>query len=152
MNLYEICATLYDCVDEETGEVLDVERLNFWSVQFDMKIEQLALWVKNMRAESKAIADEIKTLQARKKALDNRSESIKAYLEDALQGRKFSTPKVTISSKKSTSVEVDDLNLLADDYIKYTPTANKTAIKKAIDSGVEVTGARLATNYSVVIK
>lgn len=153
MNLYEICEILYNCVDEETGEVLDVERVNFWAVQYEMKIEQLALWIKNMKAESKAIDDEIKSLQARKKALDNRTESIKEYIGNALRGGRFKTPKVDISFRKSTSVEVEDVLKLDEEFIRYsTPTANKIAIKNAIKNGTTVPGATLVENYSVVIK
>lgn len=153
MNLYEINAQIYNCVDNETGEVLDIELLEQLSLTRETKLENTSLWVKNMRAESKALADEIKTLQARKKTLDNRCKSIKDYLLCNLNGESFKTSKVAITFRKSSSVEVENVYSLNENFIKHTePEPDKTAIKNAIKSGEQVTGATLVENISITIK
>lgn len=153
MKLYEINKNIYDCMDIETGEVLDVERLEKLSIARDTKIENVALYCKSTKAEAKAIDDEIKILQARKKTLINRCKNLKEYLVNALQGVKFFTPKVAIGYRKSTVVEIEDVFKLEENFIKYKePEADKTAIKNILTSGGEVVGARLVENTSISIK
>lgn len=153
MKLYEINQNIYDCIDNETGEVLDVERLEQLSLARDTKIENIALFYKSTKAEEKAIGDEIKILQAREKTLGNKANSLKEYLINVLQGNKFFTPKVVISYRKSTVVEIEDINKLDITYLKMSePEADKTAIKDILKSGGEVVGAKLTENTSMNIK
>ena len=58
MNLYEINEALYGCVDEETGEIIDAEKLEALSLAFDEKVENIALWIKNLLADAAAIKAE----------------------------------------------------------------------------------------------
>lgn len=48
MRLYEIEQAIMDCIDEETGEIIDLERLNQLMMDKQKKIEGVALWVKNL--------------------------------------------------------------------------------------------------------
>ena len=42
-SLYEINEAILDCVDMETGEIIDEERLNELQMAFDCKVENIAL-------------------------------------------------------------------------------------------------------------
>lgn len=58
MTLYEIDSAIMDCVDEETGEIIDLEKLEALNIERDKKVEGIALAVKNYAAEAKAIKEE----------------------------------------------------------------------------------------------
>lgn len=51
MTLYEIDSAIMDCVDEETGEIIDLEKLEALNIERDKKVEGIALAVKNYAAE-----------------------------------------------------------------------------------------------------
>lgn len=152
-NLYEIDAQIMECVDFETGEIIDVERLESLQMEFDNKVEGIALWIKNLVAEAKMVKEEKDNLAARQKACENKAESLKKYLASALGGEKFKTSKVSISYRKSKSVEVEDITLLDYDYLKFKePEADKTKIKKALEGGISLEGVSLVEKNNIQIK
>ena len=152
-NLYEIDAQIMECVDFETGEIIDVERLEALQMEFDSKVEGIALWIKSLVAEAKMVKEEKDNLAARQKACENKAESLKKYLASALGGEKFKTSKVSISYRKSKSVEVEDISLLDDDYLKFKePEADKTKIKKALEEGISLEGVSLVEKNNIQIK
>ena len=158
MTLYEIDHAIMECVDFETGEIIDIEQLDKLQMERDAKIENVACWIKDLNAEAEAIKEEKQALAERQKAAENKAESLKNWLAYALQGEKFKTPKCAISFRKGESVEVTDdgLNNLMkehDELLTYkTPTPNKTAIKQAIKDGLNVEGVQLVQNISTIIK
>lgn len=154
MTLYEINEQITSCcIDTETGEIINEEMLHELTIAFDDKVENIALWIKNLLAEAKAIKEEKDSLAARQKACENKAESLKNYLSSALCGNKFKTPKVSISFRKSESVQVDDMDKLDDDYLKYAaPTVDKTKVKQALKAGIELQGVQLVTNQNIQIK
>lgn len=158
MNLYEINAELLSCIDTETGEVIDIEKLDSLNLQMQDKIENIGCWVKNLLSNADQLDAEIKSLTERKKSAKNKAESLKKYLSDFLNGSKFESSKVSISYRKSESVEVADIEQIklldnCDDYLTYKePDANKTAIKEAIKNGVIVPGCSLVEKQNIQIK
>ena len=158
MTLYEIDQAIMECVDLETGEIIDTEQLDKLQMERDVKLENVACWIKDLNAEAEAIKTEKQALAERQKVAENKAESLKKWLAYALQGEKFKTSKCAISFRKSESVEVteDGLNNLMkehDELLTYkTPTPNKTAIKQAIKDGLNVEGVQLVQNVSTVIK
>lgn len=153
MNIYEIDRQILDCIDEETGEILDVERLEKLIQDKQNKIESVACWYKNIVAESEAIKAEISTLRERKAHDDKLAENLKKYLFNALCGEKFKTSKVSISYRKSSTVEVDDIYKVPDEYLTYKePEPNKTLLKSAIKAGQSFDGVRLVDKTNMQIK
>ena len=51
MNLYEINSQILDCVDPETGEVMDIDRLEELNMAKAEKVDNIACWVKNLEAD-----------------------------------------------------------------------------------------------------
>ena len=152
MNLYEINNAMQECINLETGEI-DLELFERLQLEKDEKIENVALWIKNLYSDADGMENEKKAFEERIKACKNKIISLKTYLEMALNGEKFQTAKCSITFRKSKSVTVLDVSKLDKDYLKYAdPTADKTAIKKAIESGVTVPGASLVENLNVQIK
>ena len=152
MNLYEINNAMQECINLETGEI-DLELFERLQLEKDEKIENVALWIKNLSSDVEGMENEKKAFEERIKAAKNKIIALKTYLEMALNGEKFQTAKCSITFRKSKSVTVLDVSKLDKDYLKYAdPTADKTAIKKAIESGVTVAGASLVENLNVQIK
>ena len=152
MNLYEINKAMQECINLETGEI-DLELFEKLQLEKDEKIENVALWIKNLSSDVESMENEKKAFEERIKACKNKVSSLKTYLEMALNGEKFQTAKCSITFRKSKSIEVTDISKLEKNYLKYAdPTADKTAIKKAIESGVTVAGASLVENLNVQIK
>lgn len=158
MKLYEIDNAILDCIDLETGEVIDTERLDALNMERDAKIENVACWIKDLRAENEAIKSEKQKLDSRRKVNDNKIESLMGWLNYALNGTKFKTGKCAISFRASENVEVTEEGLEAlmkehDELLTYkAPEPNKTAIKQALKDGLTVAGVELVRNTNVIIK
>lgn len=153
MKLYEIDEKILECVDSETGEIIDPEKLNELQIAKDEKIESLGLWYKDLLAEVKALKEEKEVFAEREKRAKNKAESIKNYLDYVLNGEGFKTPKCLISFRKSKKTVVDDLSLISAKYLTFSePKANLTEIKKAIESGEKVSGAHIEESNNIQIK
>ena len=158
MKLYEIDNAILDCIDLETGEVIDTERLAALQMDRDAKIENVALWIKDLKAEAEAIKAEKMALAERQKVAENKAESLKNWLAYALDGQKFSTAKCAISFRKTEKVEISDVGMIRlmkehDELLTYKePEPNKTAIKQALKDGLTVQGVQLVQNISTIIK
>lgn len=157
MTLYEIAEEIMNVFDPETGEILDEQKLASLEMEHDKKVENIALYIKNLESDAEQIKAEKNALATREKSAKNKAESLRKYLSSYLAGQKFSTPKVAISFRSSTSVEADVGALLGSDvgrgYLKYTePTADKMAIKKALQEGIELPGCALVTNQNMQIR
>ena len=158
MKLYEIDNAILECIDLETGEIIDTEQLDKLQMERDTKLENVACWIKDLKAEAEALKNEKQALAERQRVAENKAESLKKWLAYALQGEKFKTPKCAISFRKSEAVEVTDegLNNLMkehDELLTYkAPEPNKTAIKQALKDGLSVEGVQLIQNTSTIIK
>ena len=158
MTIYEIDQAIMECVDLETGEIIDTEQLDKLQMERDTKLENVACWIKDLKAEAEALKNEKQALAERQRVAENKAESLKKWLAYALQGEKFKTTKCAISFRKSEAVEVTDegLNNLMkehDELLTYkAPEPNKTAIKQALKDGLSVEGVQLVQNVSTIIK
>lgn len=152
-SLYEINEEILNCVDMETGEIIDIERLEALQLSFDEKVENIGCWIKNLLSDAKALKEEKDNLYARQKACENKAASLKEYLARALGGEKFKTAKVSISYRKSESVEVEDLSKIPEKYLKYKdPEVDKTAVKNELKSGHNIPGVTLLSKQNIQIK
>lgn len=153
-SLYEINEQLLNLTDSETGEITDWSAFEALQLARDEKIENIALYHKNLLAEAAALKAEEKSFAERRKRAENKAESLKRYLDSALQGQKFNTVKVAISYRKSTSVEVDETKLPANwlREIPATHVVDKVEIAKALKAGEAIEGATLVTNNNIQIK
>ena len=160
--LYDINQDILDCVDLETGEILDTEKLDALQMEREAKLEGVALWVKDLRAEADAVKAEADKLNARKKALDNKIEGLKNWLLMALDGGKIKTARCNVYQTHSTRVSVEDEGKLVkflqtlnepEKFLRFKdPELRKDEIKKALKEGTIIPGASLEETESVVIK
>ena len=159
MKLYEIDEAILNCIDTETGEIIDTEQLDKLQMERDAKLENVACWIKDLKAEAEALKAEKMAFEKRQKVAENKMESLKKWLAYALGGKKFSTAKCAVSFRNTESVEVTEEGLEAlmkehDELLTYkAPEPNKTAIKNAIkNDGLNVAGVQLVQNISTIIK
>lgn len=157
MTLFEINKAIMDFefeIDEETGEILNANGLDELEIAKEEKIENIGLWIKNLLAEAEAVKHEKDNMAIRQKRLEKKAESLKGYLTYALNGEKFSTPRVAMSFRKSESVVIPDEAVIPNEYcnISVVRKPDKTVIKKALKEGKEVVGAELIEKQNIQIK
>ena len=160
--LYDIDQEILDCVDLETGEILDGEKLTALQMEREKKLEGVALWVKDLKAEAEAVKAEADKLNSRKKALDNKIDSIKTWLLAALNGEKLKTPRCNVYQTHSQKVVIDDEKALIDMFMGSSfgekflrikePEIDKNALKDSMKQGYEYEFAHLEETEGVVIK
>lgn len=153
MNLYEIENEILNCVDMETGEIVDIEKLESLQMERDQKIENIGCWIKNLLADAKALKEEKDNLAARQKSAENKAASLKEFLSKYLDGEKFKTAKVSISYRKSDSVDISANATVPEEFLKYEePTPDKIGLKVALKAGKEFPGILLKTSRTIQIK
>ena len=153
MTLYEINAEILSCIDDETGEVIDENKLNALLMERNAKIEGVGLWVKNLESTAKAIKAEEDVLKKRRETAERKTKALRTWLESVLNGQRFETAKISLTFRKSTTTEVDTDKLSKEwcvEKITYTP--DKTAIKKALLAGQKIEGACLAEHQNIQIR
>ena len=152
-SLYEINQSIMDCIDMETGEIIDIDQLHELQMDRTDKIRNIACYIKNLRSDAAAYDEEAKTFAARKKAAQTKAESLTAYLSSMLNGEKVKDKEYSISWRKSESVNITDDSLLPGTYlVPQPPKVDKAGIKAALKAGIAVTGAELAEKNNIQIK
>ena len=155
MTLYEIDNEIMNCIDEETGEIIDIDRLNALEMERDRKISNVACWIKDLKAEAEAIKAEKQALDKRQKAAENKAESLKGWLQGILQGEKFKDSRCAISYRKSERVDfADNFNFdsLPDSMKKVTIEPKKTEIKEFLKAGATLEGVELVESSNIQIR
>jgi hypothetical protein len=143
MKLYEIDQAILECVDTETGEIIDPERLTALEMERDTKIRNVGLWYKDLKAEAKALKEEEDAFKKRRQSAENRVKSIQAWLEFALGGQPFETEDkaLTIKTVKNggslplkyaEDVKPEDV---PERFRKVEYSFDTDAIKTALDAG-----------------
>ena len=158
MKLYDIDKAISDCVDAETGEIIDFEKLEALQMEREKKIDNIACWYKSLLSDAEGIKKEKEALAQRQKVKENEAARIKEYLSYLLEGQKLETSRNKISWRTSKQVHITDISqvLSNEAYIKprkYDESEiNKTAVKEALLAGENVPGAELVTNLNLQIK
>lgn len=153
MNLYEIDEAIMNCVDGETGEIVDIEKLEELQMERNRKIEGIGCWIKNLLSDAEQLKAEKDKLGERQRVCENKAKNLKEYLQGYLNGEKYKSPKLAISYRKTESVDAPDWRMIPDSYLKCKdPEPDKVLIKKAIKSGQQVPGCELVVKRSMLIK
>lgn len=155
MNLFQIDDAIMACIDQETGDILDVEKLDALEMEREKKISNTACLIKNLRADAEAIKAEKLKMGDRQKAKENLADRLENYLTNYLGGLTFEDERCAISYRKSTSTEIAedlDLSTLPDGCKKIKIEADRTAIKKALQNGEKIDGCALVVKNNIQIK
>lgn len=152
-SLYEINQQILECIDLETGEILEGSKYNELELAKKEKIENIALYYKNMVSEAEALKAEKNAFAEREKQARAKAESLKKLLDNELGGNKFETTRVKISYRKSTAVAVDEHKLPAKwTNVVETRTPDKNRIKEALKAGESIDGVILIENNNIQVK
>lgn len=152
MKLYEIEQAMMECVDPETGEIIDEEMIEALNMAKEEKIENICLWIKNLQAEAIALKAEKDNFADRERVTKNKIESLKKYISHVLDGQKFETTKVKVGFRKSTSLEILESAIIPDNFLITKTEVDKAGLKKAVKDGLEVEGVFLSENRNISIK
>ena len=154
---------LASIIEEAGGEATDelMEELAISRENFAHKAEGYAKLILKWDSEIDAAAAEIKRIQAIKKTKENSvgrlKETLKAALlvfgqEDAKGVKRFETPLVKLSTRKSTSIEITDENALPQEAFVIKKEVSKTAIKELLEAGAAIEGASVKESISLQIR
>lgn len=153
-TLYRIDQAILNCIDMETGEIIDIEQLERLQIERNAKIENVICWIKNLESDAKSIKAEADILTERAKACETQAADLKLWLSVALAGQKFDSPRCAVSWRKSEALEIENEKLIPNEYkipkIEYNP--DKKYIKNAIKSGTDVPGCRVVQKLNAQIK
>lgn len=153
-SLYEINQQLLDTIDLDTGEIIDTHKFDQLQLERNEKLENVALWYKNLLSEAAAYKAEKDVFADKQKRAEAKADSLKKYLDSALNGSKFETVKVNVSYRKSTSVEVINQEAIPERYLRSVTTVSpdKTEITKALKVGELIDGVQLKESSNIQIK
>ena len=154
ITLYEIKREIAECVDTETGEIIDIEKLSQLVMDRETKIDNIISWYKELNSEVSAIESEVKSLTERRESKKNRMESLKRYLSEFLDGLKFESSRNAVTWRKSDEVNITDESRIPDRYKKEVTEVkiSRADIKKAIKDGQSIDGAELVYKNNIQIK
>ena len=154
-ELNAILAQLEDLGGEITPEIETALAIN--EENFATKSEDYGHAILNLKAMAAAAKAEKERLAALQKFYENIYNRLDNALKTAMVATghdKVETPTMRLSLRHTTATVVDDIALLPSEFktTKVEEVADKTAIKKAIQSAEAVPGAHLVENVSLQIK
>ena len=163
-SIYEITDDFLRIQDMMEDPELDSQTLadTFEAIdgELEIKAESYAKVMKNLEGDLAGIKTEIDRLTSKKKTIENNIKNMKATLQSVMEvtGKtKFKTDLFSFGIQKnapSVVIDVEDVRDIPEDYLKFKePEVDKTAIKAAINDGVDLTGiAHLETKCSLRIR
>lgn len=156
--------TLYDYIKEieeiivsstdEDGVISDdvMEKLDALELEKADKVDNCIKYYKSRKAMAEALKAEKMAIARRQQIAENDAERMRDYLAYCLGGEKWESIAGKVSYRKSKAVEIDDLEQIPEEYLKYDVKADKTAIKKELEQGATIIGCHLEENTSTIIK
>ena len=154
-TLFEIRKEMMDCFDEETGEILDLEKFEQLEMDEADKIENTAFYIKNLESDMEAYKQEKDRFAEKEKKCKNEIERMKQHLAYALDNQPFKGKLLNVKFRKSSALKIDDdcIDLLPAEY-KQEETkvkVDKMALKKAVKEGAEFKGVELEEKFNCKI-
>lgn len=143
-------------IEEMAGELTPEleKKLEIQAHQLEQKSIAYLEVISTKENFNQLIDAEIKRLQAMKKSNSNIINRLKDNLLNAVKiFGSFNSGLHKFGTRKSSSVEVEDVNLLPNEFktIKITETANKTAIKEALKAGKEIEGCQIKEHLNLKV-
>lgn len=158
-------ATLYELNDMyrniqfliESGEYTEEElkfAIDSVNGEISEKLECYAMVVKNLESDIAGLKAEEKRLADRRKSLEEGVKRMKEAMQDTLLltgEKRIKTQKFTISLRKSSSVEIENEDLIPEEFVKITKTISKSELAKSLKE-TEIPGAKLVEKESLQIR
>lgn len=156
-NIKNDYLVLMDEIEANEGVLTDdqIKELDINKAQLQSKSIAYLEIIRQREAFVLTVDNEIKRLQALKKRNNTLIDILKSNLLNAVNlFGEFTVGTLTFGKRKSEQVIVEDVNGLPSEYktVKVTEQANKADLKKAINSGEEIEGVSIQTNFNLKIK
>lgn len=158
MNLYQMTEQAQELYELLQNEVIDEQTFadTLEAIGTEEKIEGYCHVIKELQSDYDKFKAESDRLSARmktaKNGIDRMKESLLTFLRVSGQNKvKAGTFAVSIGTSKSTNI-LDEALIPTEYKTPQLDKIDKIAIKKAIESGVEVSGAEIIINESVRIR
>ena len=166
-TLYELTddyLRLLDMADDpDIDEQAFIDTLEAIEGEIEDKADNYAKLIKELENEADGLDKEAKRLTERRDRIRSKIDRMKRSLENAMLATgkiKFKTELFTFGIQKNAPSVVLDfdekdaraIDELPEEFINVKKTVNKTAIKEAINAGLEFDFAHLASSESIRIR
>ena len=119
--------------------------------ELQVKAQNTIAFTRHLESVAASIKEAEKSMAERRKAIENKVERIKRYVLEAMQNngiQRIECPLFVVSiAKNPHSVEIEDERQIPKDYFTSPPPPppqiDKALIKKALQDGFDVPGAKL---------
>ncbi len=148
-------------INHETGEIVECGTLEELNEEFKkaltVKSEGIIKVIRDQETTLEAIDKELERLTELKNRVKKSSDAFKDYVKYNMQQmgvKKIETALGNISTRQTTATEILDISVIPQEFMKekISYSISKTDIKKALQEGKEVPGARLVVNTSLIVK
>ena len=151
-KLYEIKQGILDCIDFETGEITDPEKLEQLQIDKHEKLRNIAFVAINASADIEAYKAQEKRFKAKRTAAEKTLAWAKETLARELDGQKMKEAEFTVSYRPSEAIEIDEGADIPPEFLTMNPVINKMALKAALKEGAVISGCRLVQKQNIQIK
>ncbi|WP_304168842.1 siphovirus Gp157 family protein [Lonsdalea britannica] len=148
--LYEIANDFAKLTNSDMDPEMIADTLEGIEWAMEAKVEQILAICKNELAYADALKEESRSLSERAKATESRVAKMKEYVAASLEAAgkkslKAGLHQVTVRAP-SKSVKITDEAALPSEFVDYETIikANKLAIKKQLEAGIDVPGAHIS--------
>lgn len=164
LSMYQIAseyrAMVAYLMDTQTNSQVIADTLEGEAYPLEVKAQNVAYAVKNLEATAAAIKAAEQEMAERRKATEKRAEQLREYAKTCMEVAgisKIECPHFALTIKKNpASVDIFEAALIPSSFMKVPepppPSPDKTAIKAAIQAGMEVPGAQLTQGTRLDIK
>lgn len=161
-SLYKIdqdLMAIIEAIAEQDGEITPEQEqaLSIGQYELETKTIDYGMAILQLKAWAEMADKEVKRVTAIKNAYKKTAETLDKNITAAMEKydmKEVKSPTMKISLRKSVQTIIDDVDELPREFktVKIETTPDKTAIKKAIQSGEVVKGAHLEERNNLQIK
>ncbi|MFN8578865.1 MAG: siphovirus Gp157 family protein [Candidatus Sericytochromatia bacterium] len=165
LTLHEIKDTYFALLDildsiddsDEEQKILLKEGLKINEENFFDKVHNYVRFIHTQEKDIEIIESEIKRLNALKKSKQGKIDYLKLNLISAMQTfqkSKIEFPTIKLSLKKSSVIEIIDIDKIPEAYVKVKKELqpDKNLIKEALKNGESISGILLIEKDNLLIK
>lgn len=152
-TLYEIKQDILDCIDMETGEIIDPDKLAQLQIDKHDKLHNIGLLYLNMRADMEQYKAEKERFAAKEKAAKRTMEWAKETLARELNGLKMDETEFTVTYRTSHPLVIADGAVIPARFlVPQEPRIDREGITRALKAGETINGCVLADKQNIQIK
>jgi Siphovirus Gp157 len=160
ISLYSVSNEITELLNQVDDDGVYPDGIIDALAQFDAKGTSVTAYLLNLEAEAAMIRDAATKIGKRADPIEARAKRLREYLMMSMKRTGITEIKspefaVKLELERDASVDVFDAAQLPSSYMRIPepkPAPDKTAIKKALTSGVDVPGARIVKNDRLSIK